>query len=137
MAEKEKKQTTRIGVFLDRDLLERCDRTAARSEGMSRSEFICDAIEFYIAWLNNDTNSRVITPIIESVISARIEDTENRLARVLFKQGVEIAMMMHVVANKFDIDIGQLGALRRLCVEEVSKNSGRYSFDDAVRFQKL
>ena len=104
---------------------------------MSRSEFICDAIEFYIAWLNNDTNSRVITPIIESVISARIEDTENRLARVLFKQGVEIAMMMHVVANKFDIDIGQLGALRRLCVEEVSKNSGRYSFDDAVRFQKL
>lgn len=135
MAE-EKKETTRIGVFIDKDLLDRCDNTVAKKQGLSRSEFISDALEFYIAWLNNDTNRKVITPIMESVVASRIQDTENRLARVLFKQGVEIAMMMHVVANTHDINESQLAGLRKLCVTEVSKNSGRYSFDDAVKFQK-
>lgn len=69
-------------------------------------------------------------------MAARIQDTENRLARVLFKQGVELAMMMHVVAATNEIELEELNELRRLCVEEVSKLSGRFGFDDAMGWQK-
>ena len=31
---------------------------------------------------------------------------------------------------------GQLRNLRKICVDEVKRNSGKYKFDDAVRFQK-
>lgn len=132
----EQNNNTRIGVFMSKDLLKRCDNNISKTNALSRSEFICDAMDFYIAWLNSETNSKVLTPALESVIGAKIQDTENRLARVLFKQGVELAMMMHIVANTNDVDTSQLGELRKLCVDEVSRIGGRYSFDDAVKFQK-
>lgn len=132
----EQNSNTRIGVFISKDLLRRCDQNISKTNALSRSEFICDAIDFYIAWLGSEVSSKVLTPALESVIGAKIKDTENRLARVLFKQGVELAMMMHVVAGNNNIDTTQLGELRRMCVDEVSRLGGRYVFDDAVKFQK-
>lgn len=61
-------------------------------------------MDFYIAWFNCEDNSKVLTPALESVISSRIGDTENRLARILFKMVVEQTMMMHVVAGTNEID---------------------------------
>ena len=126
----------RIGLYINQDLLDTCDNAISRTNATSRSEFISNAIEFYIAWLNSKNVSRVLTPALESVISSKIFDTEDRLARVLFKQGVELAMLMHVVAATNDITEDQLRDLRKICVDEVKRNSGKYKFDDAVRFQK-
>lgn len=63
------------------------------------------------------------------------KDTENRIARVLFKQSVELAMLMHVVAATHSVRPEDLEALRKMCVGEVSKVNGRFHFDDAVRLQ--
>lgn len=41
-----------------------------------------------------------------------------------------------VVAATNDITEDQLRDLRKICVDEVKRNSGKYKFDDAVRFQK-
>jgi metal-responsive CopG/Arc/MetJ family transcriptional regulator len=125
----------RIGLYINQDLLNICDNAISITNATSRSEFISDAIEFYIAWLNSKNVSRVLTPALESVISSKILDTEDRLARVLFKQGVELAMLMHVVAATNEITEDQRD-LRKICVDEVKRNSGKYKFDDAVRFQK-
>ena len=94
-------ESKRIGLYINQDLLNTCDNAISITNATSRSEFISDAIEFYIAWLNSKNVSRVLTPALESVISSKILDTEDKIARVLFK-----------------------------------RNSGKYKFDDAVRFQK-
>ncbi len=129
-------ENKRIGIIMSSDLLERCNGSVGMDDSKSRSEFVCNAVEFYIAWLNNGTNHKVLTPALESVVGAKIKDTENRLARVLFKLGVEVAMMMHVVAATNNIPLTEIEKLRKMCVDEVSRNSGRYTFEDAVRFQK-
>ena len=120
----------RIGLYIGKDLLKACDNAIAQTNATSRSEFISNAIEFYIAWLNSKNISKVLTPALESVISSKILDTEDRIA------GVELAMLMHVVAATNDITEDQLRDLRKICVDEVKRNSGKYKFDDAVRFQK-
>ena len=61
---------------------------------------------------------------------------ENRMASLLFKLSVEMAMMMHVTAANNEIDEETLSALRGMCVEEVKRLYGRISFEDVVRFQK-
>ena len=76
----------RIGLFIRDDLLNLCDRNVGRDESSSRSEFVCNAIEFYIAWLNKEMEGYFLSPELESVISSKIKDTENRLSRVFFKQ---------------------------------------------------
>lgn len=65
-----------------------------------------------------------------------MEAIANRIGTVLFKQAVEIDMMMHVTAATNDIDEGILSKLRGECVQEVKSSLGRISFDSAVRIQK-
>ncbi len=131
----DEKKPVRIGVFLDNELLKRCDAAVPLTDCRSRSEFICRAIDLYITQLNADKDTRLLLPAMDEALDGRMRDTENRLSRVLYKLGVEIAMMMHVVAATNEIDDGQLDDLRRLCQDEVARLSGRYRFDDAVRFQ--
>lgn len=126
----------RIGLYINQNLLKACDNAISRTNATSRSDFISNAIEFYIAWLDSKNTTKILTPALESVIGSKILDTEDRIARVLFKQGVELAMLMHVVSATNDITESQLKDLRKICVEEVKRNSGKYKFEDAFRFQK-
>lgn len=48
----ENKNGKRIGMYISEDLLDRCDAAIGKTNAESRSEFICDAIEHYIAVLN-------------------------------------------------------------------------------------
>lgn len=132
---KQEKEAIRTGIYIERDLLNRTDEAMKKSGARSRSEFIAEALELYIAWLHSEETSKVLTPALESVISGRIGDTENRIARVLFKQSVELAMLMHVVAATHAVRPEDLEALRKMCVNEVSKVNGKFHFDDAVRMQ--
>lgn len=133
---KTEKEAIRTGIYIDKELLTRADEAIQKTSARSRSEFVSEALEFYIAWLHSAETSRVLTPALESVISGRIGDTENRIARVLFKQSVELAMLMHVVAATHSVRPEDLEALRKMCVGEVSKVNGKFHFDDAVRMQK-
>lgn len=128
--------SNRIGVYINNELLARCDAAMEKSNAESRSEFIREAIEHYIAVLNMKESSRVLTPALESVIGSKIALTEDRISRLLFKLGVEIAMMSNIIATTHDIDEDSLSALRRFCTNEVAAIGGKYSFEDAVEFQK-
>ena len=126
----------RIGVYINNELLARCDAAMEKTNAESRSEFIREAIEHYIAVLNIKESSRVLTPALESVIGSKIALTEDRISRLLFKLGVEVAMMSNILAATHDIDEDSLSALRRFCTNEVAAIGGKYSFEDAVEFQK-
>ena len=126
----------RIGVYISEELLDQCDAAVEKSGADSRSEFICDAIMHYIAVINMAGNSRVLTPALESVIASKIALTEDRLSRLLFKLGVEVAMMNNILAATHNIDADTMNALRRYCTDEVASIGGKYKFEDAVKFQQ-
>lgn len=133
---KQENEAIRTGIYIDKTLLVRTDEAMKKVGTRSRSEFIGDALELYLAWLHAEESSKVLTPALESVIGGRIADTENRIARVLFKQSVELAMLMHVVAATHMVRPEDLESLRKMCVSEVSKVNGKFHFDDAVQMQR-
>ena len=132
----ENNNSNRIGVYINNELLARCDAAMEKTNAESRSEFIRDAIEHYIAVLNMKESSRVLTPALESVIGSKIALTEDRITRIVFKLGVEVAMMNNILAATHNIDEDSLSALRRFCTNEVAAIGGKYSFEDAVKFQQ-
>ena len=125
----------RIGLYISEDLLDRCDAAVKKTNADSRSEFICDAIEHYIAVINMKENSRVLTPALESVIGSKIALTEDRINRIVFKLGVEVAMMNNILASTHNIDPDSMESLRRYCTDEVASIGGKYRLEDAVEFQ--
>ena len=126
----------RIGVYISEDLLARCDAAVEKTNVESRSEFICDAVEHYLAVLHAHENSRVLTPALESVIGSKIALVEGRMNRILFKLGVEVAMMNNVLAATHNINADTMESLRRYCTEEVASIGGKYKFEDAVKYQQ-
>lgn len=130
------REKTSIGLYIDKYVLDDIESAIPETNCLSRNEFIAEAIRFYITFLKKKNYSDLLTPAFESVVGGKIATTENHIARVLFKQSVEIAMMMHVVAGAFQIDEDNLDRLRGMCVDEVSKLGGKFKFEDAVRIQK-
>lgn len=127
--------SVRLGVYLNKDLIDRCDAAISNTNARSRSEFVSDALTFYLSWLDSQNYAKVLTPALESVIDAKIKETENRLAGVIFKQSVELSMLMHVVAASQKYDPDTIDELRKFCTHEVRRLNGRYRFEDAVDYQ--
>lgn len=130
-----KNESTRTCIYIDQKLLSRCDAALSMTDANSRSEFICHALEHYLSVLNMQSNSKVLTPALESVIGGKIAGTEDRISRSIFKLAVEMAMMNHILAAVNDIDPKDLDSLRQLCVQQVARLGGRYRLEDAVDFQ--
>ena len=127
--------SSRIGVYIGDDLLARCDAAMEKTNADSRSEFIRDALEHYIAVINMQESSKVLTPALESVIGSKIALTEDRINRIVFKLGVEVAMMNNILAATHRIDADTMESLRQHCTNEVASIGGRYQLEDAVEFQ--
>jgi len=102
----------------------------------SQSEFIEKAIIFYCGFLSAEDNKKYLPNIVVSSMRGIVQDSENRIARVLFKMAVEMAITMNVLAAKEDVDDITLARLRARCVDEIKKTNGAIGFTDAVKFQK-
>ena len=120
----------RIGVYIEDSLLARCDAAIPRTNASSRSEFIRDAVEHYLAVLSAKESGRVLTPALESVIGGKIAGTEERISRMIFKLAVEVAMMNHLYASSNDCDEEYINALRDYCIHEVKTMNGRINLAD-------
>ncbi len=117
--------SSRIGVYIGDDLLARCDAAMEKTNADSRSEFIRDALEHYIAVINMQESSKVLTPALESVIGSKIALTEDRISQLLFKLTVEIAVQNHLTAGRYRYEDGYLDSLRDYCVQQVKALNGR------------
>jgi metal-responsive CopG/Arc/MetJ family transcriptional regulator len=120
----------RIGVYIEDDLLSRCDAAIPRTNASSRSEFIRDAVEYYLAVLSAKENSKVLTPALESVIGGKIAGTEERINRIIFKLAVEVAMLNHLYASAYNFDTDDLDWLKEHCRQEVASLNGRINLAD-------
>ena len=123
---------TRIPLWLYPSTLEAVDRAMARDNCKSRSEFIENAIRFYAGYLSGEDAVQFLPAALVSALRATVENSESRIARLLFKLTVEISMMMNVLAAGLEIDASQLDALRWRCVQEVKKTNGTITFKDTL-----
>jgi len=101
----------------------------------SQNEFVEKALQFYCDYLTASDCTTILPPIYLSALRGTVQDTENRICRLLFKQSVEMDMMMNVLAAGMEIPEEQLRQLRGRCVQNVKKTNGSITLDDAVHYQ--
>lgn len=102
----------------------------------SQSEFIEKAIRFYCGYISAEEGVRFLPAAITSTLTGMVDSLENRMARLIFKLAVEMAMMMNILAANAEVDEALLRKLRGKCVDDVKKSIGAVTFEDMVRFQK-
>ena len=87
------------GVSLTSAQWERCDRLTEQYGKKSRNSFIREAVDFYCAWLEKEHMERFLLPSLESVIDAKIKDSEGRIRNVEFKMATQIAELTLLLAE--------------------------------------
>ncbi len=109
-----------------------CDCMTEQLGLKSRNDFIRDAVDFYIAWQSRESVERVLTPALESVISVKIRDAEERLTRILFKLAVDQNFLAHMIGDGYEYDENYLEQRRIDSLNEVKRTNGTLTAKDVM-----
>ena len=133
---KEEKGRVRKGFYIDEDILVQVDSLLEQANVKSRNEFLNQALKFYIGYLTSEKIENYMLQTISSVMHGTVKDSENRMARAMFKLAVEVSKLSHVIAFSHEVDEESLRKLQGKCTEEVKRINGAVSFEDAYVFQR-
>ena len=101
----------------------------------SRNEFLNQALKFYIGYLTSEKIENYMLSAISSVMHATVKDSENRMARAMYKLAVETSKLSHVIAYSHGVDEVTLQKLQAKCADEVKRINGAVRFEDAYVYQ--
>lgn len=131
-----KENKRRFQLWLKPSVLDMTDKLYEDDNCGSRSEFIEKAIQFCAGYLHAQKSQDYMPKVITSTLKGMVAENANQISRVLFKMAVEQAITMNVVAATCGISREQIDKLRGVCVSQVKRSNGTYSFEDAYDFQK-
>jgi len=130
-----KEKKIRIPLWIAPSVKAEVEQLYEQDNCRSHSQFIEKAVRFYCGYLQTGGNEYLPRTLLGS-IRGMLDAREDRMASLLFKLAVEMAMMLHVTAAANDVSPDTLTRLRGRCVKEVKALRGKISFDEAVRFQQ-
>ena len=133
MAEENKIKTT---IWIYPSLLQRVDSWMEQDNCSSRSEFIDNAVRFYIGYLTSGDVSAYLSQALVATLKGTMDENSNRQRALLFKLCVEINMLCHTMAAHYRADEIDRRALRAFAVKEVKETNGQVSFDHALDIQR-
>lgn len=132
----EEKSKVRKAFYIEEDILEQVDSLLRQADVKSRNEFLNQALKFYIGYLTSAKIENYMLSSISSVMHATVKDSENRMARAVFKLAVETSKLANVIAYSQEIDEESMGKLHVKCMEEVKRINGTVDFESAYRYQR-
>ena len=132
----QKDNKNKFALYIRDSTMKKIEQQYKADNCSSKSEFIEKAILFYAGYLDSNSSEEYISKMLASTMKSIIEESDNRIGRLIFKMAVELAMTMNIIAATHDIDDISLKRLRGECIKEVRKHNGTLTFDDAYKWQK-
>lgn len=102
----------------------------------SKSDFVTQAIKFYIGYLRQKKCIDFISPLLAQSIKSEIGSVEQNISKMLFKLSVEQSIVNNVIASQNEIDEDTMERLRNSCAEEVARLGGVVTFEDTYEWQR-
>ena len=134
MAEKDLKR--KFALWIRPSLLEEVDSLYKSDNSTSRSEFMEKALRFYMGYLSSQENQDYLADVIPSTVKGIVDESSNRMGRLLFKMAVEQAVTSNILAAVCEVDQQELKRLRGQCVQEIKRTNGMLSFEGALSWQR-
>ena len=129
-------EKVRKAFYVEEELLGQVDALLPQADVRSRNEFVNQALRFYIGYLTSEKIENYMLTTISSVMHATVKDSENRMARAMYKLAVETSKLSHVIAYSHGVDGQALGKLQAKCAEEVKRINGAVRFEEAYHYQQ-
>lgn len=131
----EKMDRNKIALRLSQPQMRKLEGYVKLANASSRNQFILDAIEFYGGYVSSEKNKFLPTAIASAMVGI-VDNSEDRISRIIFKNTVELAMVMNILAAVAEVDEERLRSLRAKCVKDVKGTVGKINFEDVYKYQK-
>ena len=136
MEELLKETKTKDAIYIYPSQMEEIKSLMDQANAKSQSEFVSDAIRFYIGYLQQGKNVDYLAPIIAQAIKEEIRSTEKNISQILFKLAVEAAMLAELQASQIRVTDEQMTQLRRMCSRIFGENNGIITSEKAMKHQQ-
>ena len=124
------------GFWITEDMDREIDAYLQLDNCDSRSEFVMNALKFYIGYMNTKNASSFLPEALSAMLTGTLDGFAGRINSLLFKQGVDINLMGQIIAYDTELDDGEYERLRGKAIRDMKRTNGRISFKDALDFQK-
>lgn len=108
-----KETKSKYAIYLYPSQMEEIKNLVEQGNAKSQSEFVSDAIRFYVGYLQQGQNVDYLAPIIVQSIKAEIGSVEKNICQILFKLAVESAMLSNLEAIQVQVSDAQMQQLRK------------------------
>lgn len=128
MSKKEK-----FPLYLSPEKKATLERRYTEDGSRSLTAFIENAIDFYLDYLSANNAGLFLPTSVQSYLDGRLDQFENRMASLLFKQAVELDMGMSTLADCVKLDEEYLRRRRANSVANVNRTNGRLRFEQIAK----
>jgi hypothetical protein len=122
----------RVGLYLDKDLVNRADDMVKQFHFKSRNEFFAAAVENYIADYLLGSNESAVSDKLGKSIAKYSEDNAKAISKGLFRYAVQLEMMCRVLAIDRMITKDVLEGMRHEAINNVRRTRGKVRFEEIL-----
>ena len=114
----------KYAFYMPKSLIDNVDNTINSLGKMSRAEFIREAVDFYISYLNSLKASDYLSPMLSRAIKSEIESVEKNVSEMIFKLAVQSAVANIFIASGLNLDTSNIDYLTKCAAREIAKQNG-------------
>ena len=109
-------------------MVKEIEKSLDMANATSKSDFVCQAVNFYIRYLHLGKSMNLLAPVLENTVHSEVE-------RMMFKIAVELGMISNQLCNVYQFDRNAFKKLRENVAEEIASTNGIFTFDEAYLWQ--
>ena len=126
-------QKEKFALYLTPEMKARLERRYQEDGSRSLTGFIENAINFYLDYLSANSSGLFLPSSVQSYLDGRLDQFEDRMASLLFKQAVELDLGISVLADCVNLDEEYLRRKRAESVANVKKFNGRLRLEQMAK----
>ena len=120
-------------LYLTPEKKARLERRYQEDGSRSITAFIENAIDLYLDYLSANDAGLFLPASVKHYLDSRLDQMEDRLASLAFKQAVELDMMAGILADAYQFKEGDLRRRRAESFRDVKRTNGRITLEQRVR----
>ena len=126
-------QKEKFALYLTPEMKTRLERRYTEDGSRSLTGFIENAINFYLDYLSANNAGMFLPSSVQSYLDGRLNQLEDRMSSLLFKQAVELDLGISVLADCVNLDGEYLRRKRAESVSNVKKFNGRLRLEQMAK----
>ena len=126
-------QKEKFALYLTPEMKARLERRYTEDGSRSLTGFIENAINFYLDYLSANNAGMFLPVSVQSYLDGRLDQLEDRVSSLLFKQAVELDLGISVLADCVNLDEEYLRRKRAESVANVKKFNGRLRLEQIAK----